>query len=106
MTGPETRLQRKIQDAITDEWPDAWVLKVHGGPFQASGIPDLLACVEGRFIALEVKHPDQPHPVSDLQQAHLDWIGRAGGVAAVVESVEEALDAINRSLSTNLHRDG
>ncbi len=95
-TGPETRLQRRIQKALVAEFgPSLWVFKVHGGMYQQAGVPDLLCCLNGYFIALEVKHPDQSHPVTQLQQAQLDLLQGAGAVTAVVESVEEALAVLH-----------
>ncbi|MCM8750408.1 hypothetical protein NET02_14755 [Thermomicrobiaceae bacterium CFH 74404] len=35
----------------------AWELKVLGGLGQRPGVPDVLACVQGRFVAIEVKRP-------------------------------------------------
>ncbi len=65
-----------------------WFFKVHGGAFQAAGIPDVVGCLCGRFIALEVKRPGgRP---TRLQEWVLDRIRRAGGVAAVVYSLDEA----------------
>jgi len=91
-TGPETRLVKRIKRAIEERLGSgAFVFKVHGGPFQQAGLPDLIGCVNGLFIALEVKHPDQSHPVSKIQQHIIDRITAAGGTAAVVESVEDAL---------------
>ena len=64
-----------------------FVWKTHGNQFSA-GIPDIVACVRGRFVAFEVKRPGcKP---TKLQEATLRRIGAAGGVAAVVHSVDEA----------------
>lgn len=80
----------RILDALRHRFPDAFFAKIHGGPFQMNGLPDIVGCVEGRFIALEVKLPGEPHPLSRLQDYILDRIDKAGGLTAVVHSVEEA----------------
>lgn len=67
-----------------------WVMKVHGSPLQVRGVPDLLACVRGRFVALEVKDPHGDPPTA-LQLYTIDQIRAAGGIAAVVTSLEEVL---------------
>lgn len=99
-TSPESRLQKRIQNAVRDEWDDAFMFKVHGGPYQQAGIPDLVGSVEGRFVALEVKHPDQGHEESAIQRIVRVRLEKAGAIVAVVESVDEALDFIRRSLAS------
>ena len=32
-----------------------WYTKIWGGGFQKSGIPDLIACINGRFVSVELK---------------------------------------------------
>jgi hypothetical protein len=67
----------------------AWVAKIHGGMYGTSGIPDLLCCFHGAFVALEVKRPgNKPTP---SQAAQLEGITRAGGRALVVHDADEAL---------------
>ena len=67
----------------------AW--KTHGNQFSA-GIPDIIACVHGRFVAFEVKQPGGKP--TKLQEATLRRIGAAGGVATVVHSLNEAKEAL------------
>ena len=88
----EATLVRQIKAAL--EAGGAWVMKVHGGPYQAAGIPDLIVCVSGELVALEVKTPKRRSNVSALQKATMEAIERAGGEAYVVTSVEEAGDAV------------
>ena len=71
------------------------------GGFGASGIPDILICYRGRFVAIECKAGKGR--VTALQQSNLDAIVRAGGVALVIaeaqaDLVEQLiLEAINES---------
>lgn len=59
-----------------------WYLKVWGGGFQKSGIPDILICIDGRFIGCEVKAPDgRP---SHLQIQNLKQIDRSGGYGVLL----------------------
>ena len=51
------------------------------------GVPDILACKDGRFYAFEVKTCEGV--VSCRQEREILKIGRAGGIACVVRSVEE-----------------
>jgi len=101
---PETRLSKKIREAISATWPSAWTMKVHGSEYQPAGTPDIFALVEGTFVGLEVKAP-QPGESEEhargratrLQLQRIEEIKRAGGYGAVVVSVEEALDTIHEA---------
>lgn len=99
---PETKLVTKIKKAIEAAYPEGWVMKVTGGPYQMAGVPDLLVCIEGRLIGIEVKKQrggeSELHArsrVTPLQVAQLEKLRRAGATAGVVLSVEEALDLID-----------
>lgn len=94
---PESRLQLKIRKALEAEVGGWWV-KIHGGPFQAAGIPDLVGCVKGLFFALEVKRPGEGK-ISPIQKVTIKKIIRKGqGVACVVESPEEAIEVVRSTL--------
>jgi hypothetical protein len=56
------------------------------------GGADLVGLVDGRFFALEVK--TIRGAIRGSQRAWLDLVRRYGGFAAVVRSVEEAVDAV------------
>ena len=67
--------------------PGCFYWKEHGGQYGTAGIPDIIVCHKGKFIALEAKvGRNQP---TRLQAATIELIRRAGGVAAVVRSVDE-----------------
>jgi hypothetical protein len=84
---PEARLVKNIQAYISKK--GGFIVKIHGGsnPFQQPGISDLIGVYEGRGLALEVKLPGGK--VSKIQAAFLRRWHDAGGVAAVVRSVED-----------------
>lgn len=67
--------------------PECFFWKEHGGQYGTAGIPDIIVCYKGRFIALEAK-VDKNQPTR-LQAATIEQIKRAGGKAAVVRSVED-----------------
>lgn len=93
--GPESKLTRKILDALR-ELESSWWVKIPGGPFLGN-IPDILGCYRGRFVAIEVKHPHTSHGVTPGQQATIDKINAAGGTADVAYSVEEAMGIARRA---------
>ena len=73
--------------------PRCFFWKEHGGIYGTSGIPDIIVCIGGRFIALEVK--TQKGKTTPLQNAAIRKIRSSGGFAFVVRSVEEAKNAID-----------
>lgn len=57
------------------------------GIYGRAGVPDILACVKGRFIAIEVKMPGEtPKP---NQEAFLAAIKNCGGIAMWTDNLEE-----------------
>lgn len=63
-----------------------------------SGIPDLLCCWQGTFIAIETKAPGKRGNVTELQKYQMEGIRRAGGVAVVVDDASQ-LEAIWKDLN-------
>lgn len=64
----------------------------HEDAYSGRGRSDLIACVHGHFIALEVKRPGgKPTPP---QLRFIEKVKRAGGYGTVVHSVQEALRAV------------
>jgi len=51
-----------------------------------AGTPDILACVKGVFVGIEVKKPKGGR-VSDLQKLKLAQIEKAGGIGIVANDV-------------------
>lgn len=96
--GPETKLLNKMRAGGTAEYGERLVLiKQHGSAFSQAGVSDLLGCLDGVFVAAEVKAPDNyGHSVDRAvekgptvkQVAFLEKVAKAGGVAGVVASVD------------------
>lgn len=76
--------------------PRCFAWKEHGGMYGTAGIPDIIACIDGRFYAFEVKTPVGKTTL--LQNATIRKILACGGTAAVVRSVDEVQAVINGSL--------
>ena len=104
--GPETLLVAAIRKEIESAYPNSWVVKISGGPYQTSGIPDLLCVVQGVFIGLEVKAvrpgETEEHAANRLtlrQEAVIGKINAAGGSAYLVLSVDDAMRAVRAALA-------
>lgn len=90
----EKDITNKILKALREKAGSrGWFKKIHGSPYMSS-LPDIIGCFEGRFVGLEVKRPSNRGGVTPGQQAELDAIWAAGGIAAVVTSVDEALASL------------
>lgn len=66
---------------------DCFCWKTHGGLYGTAGIPDIIACIGGKFYGFEVK-TERGKPTA-LQEAILRKINAVGGIAAVVRSVAD-----------------
>ena len=66
--------------------------KAWGGPMSAPGIPDLICCFRGRMVGIEIK--TETGRVSEYQQAFIDRINEAGGLAFVARSVDDVIEAL------------
>lgn len=67
--------------------PDCFAWKEHGGMYGTAGIPDIIACIGGRFVAFEVKTASGK--LTKLQGIMIQRINDAKGKAYKVMSVEE-----------------
>lgn len=76
--------------------PGCFCWKEHGGMYGTAGIPDIIACINGRFYAFEVK--TENGRLTKLQESTIRKILTAGGTALVVRSVYEVRIAISDSL--------
>ncbi len=76
----EKRFENKIKDYLKER--GCYRVKYFGCSYSEAGTPDILACVNGYFLAIEVKA--QNGKASELQLVKVDAIRKAGGFAYVV----------------------
>lgn len=74
----ETRFKQRVQKDLK-RLPHSWFIKTQER--SRRGVPDILGCVSGVFIAIELK--DEGKEATKLQQVYLDKITDAGGIAFV-----------------------
>jgi hypothetical protein len=105
-------LEKSVQSEVVGwlEARGAFVLRVNSGGLKVGsrfirfnskkGCSDLLACIDGVFVAIEMKRPTvagrKPNEATELQASFLDGVRSAGGlgfVARGVGDVEAALKA-------------
>lgn len=85
MPTPEQKIKKQIKDYIT-RIGGFWST-VQGGPFSKPGDPDLICCVQGRYIGIEAKTPTGKPTELQLQRGR--EIQKAGGIWILARSVED-----------------
>ena len=96
--------EKKVKDAVKK------LLVAHGayffspvtGGFGTSGVPDIVACIKGKFIGIETK-AGKGKPTA-LQEKNLINIMNTGGVAVLVN--EKGIDALKMLLDAGLPDEG
>lgn len=77
----EKQFENKIKKFL--ESRGAWFVKYWAGAqYTKSGIPDILACINGRFFGIEVKA--QSGRPSEIQMYNIRKINDAGGIGIVL----------------------
>jgi hypothetical protein len=88
MATPESKVKAKIHTLLKKH--KAYAVNYIGGISANNGTPDILACLNGRFIGIEAKAgKNKP---TDLQTLNLKRIDEAGGLALVIN--EENLNQL------------
>jgi len=80
MATPESKVKAKIHAILKEH--GAYAVNYIGGISANNGTPDILACLNGRFIGIEAK--SGPNKPTDLQTFNLKRIDEAGGLALVI----------------------
>lgn len=80
MATPESLVKKKIHALLKAH--GAYAVNYIGGISANNGTPDILACLNGRFLGIEAKAgKNKP---TDLQTLNLKRIDEAGGLALVI----------------------
>lgn len=88
----EKYLENKIKKYLKDN--NYYHFKFFANSHTKSGVPDIIACVNGRFIGIEVKNPNGKGVLSPLQQYNIDFINKSGGYAVVIDNYNDFLNFI------------
>lgn len=94
----EKDIEKKIKKWLKDN--HFYFFKVHGSSFMLPGIPDIIACVHGHFVGIEVKNKGKLWNQSEEQKIHQELIEASGGtyiLADSLQTVEEALCGLIQS---------
>lgn len=95
----EKNFENKIKKYLDSK--GIWYVKFFANAYTRRGVPDLLACVNGRFLAIEVKAEDGR--LSELQVVEMNRICDSGGVAMCVKPSQ--FDLLVRKIEVMLDED-
>lgn len=115
--GPEAKLITKMRKTAREHYGDRLVdIKYHGDIYAEAGVSDLLHSLDGIFVAIEVKAPDnykvrgEPNVEKAIekgptvkQRLFVDRVNRSGGIGGFAASVEGYMDLL--LLAELLHKD-
>ena len=85
----EKSVENKIKEYLFSK--GIYYFKVHGSKFMEPGIADIISCVNGHFVAIEVKRPGAKNEQSEQQKVHERNVNKSGGTYLLVDSVEEVI---------------
>lgn len=88
----EASLRTRIVKALRS-YSGYWIV-THGAQYQQGGLPDIIGIYRGYFYGIEVKAPGKEHTLTERQANTLNKIRKAGGHAAMVTSVEQAMNFV------------
>lgn len=90
---PEAKVKNKVVKLLKDAGVYYFYASTHG--FGRSGVPDLVCCLQGKFVGIECKAgKNKPTP---LQEKEMAAIRAAGGTTLVVneENINDVKELIN-----------
>jgi hypothetical protein len=86
---PEAKVKAKVIKQLKEI--DAYYFSPVTGGYGRSGVPDIIACIEGRFVGIECKAGKGV--TTALQEKNLAAIKQNGGTALVVN--EDNVDSLS-----------
>ena len=88
----EAVVQKWVRDQLQKEYGEYCVyIKYHAGQYATRGVSDLIFCIHGIYVAIEVK--TETGTPTKLQLRFLNSVKTAGGVAAIIYGKDQ--DRIN-----------
>ena len=90
--GREKNVENKIKEYLFNN--GYYYFKVHGSKFMERGIPDLVCCVKGFFVGIEVKREGAKNTQSEYQKIHERNILKANGHYILADNLREVVEYI------------
>jgi Holliday junction resolvase len=90
---PEAKVKAKIKKWLNGQ--GIYHFSPIGSAFGTHGVPDIICCAGGKFVAIEVKAPGKLGTLTENQKRHIEEIRDAGGVAVVADDLAIVVDVLN-----------
>lgn len=87
----ESKLQQECVKYLKSK--GIYYINLHGGGWGAKGAPDLITCINGKFIALELKVGD--NDMQPDQRIHMKRIKANGGLHYCPRTLDEFIQIID-----------
>lgn len=97
LTKPETKLQENAIKYLKSK--KIYYINKYGDGYSAKGCPDLLTCINGKFVAFELKVGK--NNMQDDQVIHKIRIERSGGLHYSPYTLEEFIEIVEDLLKCN-----
>lgn len=81
---PESKVKKKVVEMLKQR--NAYYFYPVTGGYGSSGVPDIVACLNGHFIGIEVKADLKKRGPTELQKKNLRLITESGGIALVIDA--------------------
>jgi Holliday junction resolvase len=83
---PEGKVKDKVKAILQERGALLYYFMPAMGSFGKAGVPDVIGCMGGQFIGIEVKADAKKNPPTPLQLKNLAEIRAAGGHALVIDA--------------------
>lgn len=87
MSDEYTSVVTKIMNWING-LPNGKAINIHGSVYSEKGTPDIIGCIDTKFVAFECKKP-KGKPTKIQEHRIKQWL-KCGAIAGIVYSLEEA----------------
>lgn len=101
MVKTESNVEKSIMKTIVKN--NGFVIKNQASPTTGKGRPDLTACIQGRYVAIEVKKNSDNSKTNVSQFNKLRAIAKAGGIALYVSN-DKDFAALYPTLFTSIEQ--
>lgn len=88
----ESRLQQKCINYLKDQ--NIYYINIHGGGWGAKGAPDLITCINGKFVSFELKVGK--NDMLPSQMIHKKRIEVNGGLHYCPRTVKDFIEIVKR----------
>ena len=87
----ESKLQQECVKYLKSK--GIYYINIHGGGWGAKGVPDLITCINGKFITFELKVGD--NDMQSDQRIHMKRIKANGGLHYCPRTLDEFIQIID-----------